>query len=103
MSKEIKFETTKSTAIAVLHDARCELRSAADGGVELAEKLAGGLFRFAKKLTQRLDESTGHALDGVERRLSSSKKSREERNEAKKAEKAEKAAAKQTKRADKAA
>ena len=96
MSKEIKFESSKSTAIAVLHDARTELRTAADSGVELAEKLTGGLFRFAKKLTQRLDESTGEALDGVERRLSSSKKNREARREAKKA-------AKQTKHADKAA
>lgn len=97
MSKEIKFEGSKSTAIAVLHDARTELRTAADHGVELAEKLTGGLFRFVKKLNARLDESSGHALDGVERVLLTSKKSREARREAKKA-------AKQSKRsADKAA
>jgi len=96
MSKEIKFDVTKSAAIAVLHDARSELRTAADNSVELAEKLTTGLFRFAKKLTQRLDESTGGALDDVERVLAKSKKSREDRREAKKA-------AKQIKRADKAA
>ncbi len=96
MSKEIKFESSKSTAIAVLHDARTELRTAADSGVELAEKLTGGLFRFVKKLNQRLDESSGQALDGVERVITSSKKSREARREAKKA-------AKHAKRTDKAA
>jgi len=96
MSKEIKFEASKSTAIAVLHDARTELRTAADGGIELAEKLTGGLFRFVRKLNQRLDESSGKALDSVERALLESKKAREARREAKKA-------AKQIKRADKAA
>ena len=97
MSKEIKFETSKSTAIAVLHDARTELRTAADHGVELAEKLTGGLFRFVKKLNARVDESSGQALDGVERALVTARKSREAKREAKKA-------AKQVKRAaDKAA
>jgi hypothetical protein len=97
MSKEIKFETSKSTAIAVLHDARTELRTAADHGVELAEKLTGGLFRFVKKLNARLDDSSGQALDGVERALVTARKSREAKREAKKA-------AKQVKRAaDKAA
>ncbi len=85
MSKEIKFEGSKSTAIAVLHDARTELRTAADHGVELAEKLTGGLFRFVKKLTARIDESSGQALDGVERVLVTSKKAREAKREAKKA------------------
>ena len=84
MSKEIKFDASKSTAIAVLHDARTELRTAADSGVELAEKLTSGLFRFVRKLNQRLDESSGQALDGVERVLLTSKKSREAKREAKK-------------------
>ncbi len=96
MSKELKFETSKSTAITILHDARTELRTAADSGVELAEKLTSGLFRFVRKLNQRLDESSGQALEGVERALVASRKNREARREAKKA-------AKQTKRADKAA
>lgn len=96
MSKEPKTESSKSTAIAVLHDARTELRTAADSGVELAEKLTGGLFRFVRKLNQRIDQSSGEALDGVERVLATSKKAREARREAKRV-------AKQTKRADKAA
>lgn len=96
MSKETKTDASKSTAIAVLHDARTELRTAADSGVELAEKLTGGLFRFVRKLNARLDHSSGEALDGVERVLATSKKAREARREAKRA-------AKQTKRADKAA
>jgi hypothetical protein len=93
MSKEIKIESSKSTAITILHDARTELRTAADSGVELAEKLTGGLFRFVRKLNQRLDESSGEALDGVERVLTSSKKARE-------AKRAAKRDAKQDKRAD---
>jgi len=96
MSKEIKFDTSKSTAIAVLHDARTELRTAADSGIELAEKLTGGLFRFVRKLNQRIDESSGQALDGVERVLVTSRKNREARREAKKV-------AKQVKRTEKAA
>lgn len=83
MSKEIKFDASKSTAIAVLHDARTELRTAADHSVELAEKLTGGLFRFVRKLNQRIDESSGKALDGVERVLLDSKKAREARRDAK--------------------
>jgi hypothetical protein len=90
MSKETKIESSKSTAITILHDARSELRTAADSGVELAEKLTGGLFRFVRKLNQRLDESSGEALNGVERALASSKKAREAKR-----------AAKQLKRADK--
>lgn len=96
MSKELKFESSKSAAIAVLHDARTELRTAADSGVELAEKLTSGLFRFVRKLNQRLDESGGEALNSVERVLATSKKAREAKREAKKA-------AKQAKRTDKAA
>lgn len=96
MSKELKIESSKSTAIAVLHDARTELRTAADSGIELAEKLTGGLFRFVRKLNARLDQSSGEALDGVERVLASSRQAREARREAKRA-------AKQTKRSDKAA
>jgi hypothetical protein len=86
----------KSTAIAVLHDARTELRAAADSGVELAEKLTGGLFRFVRKLNARLDQSSGDVLDGVERALVNSRKAREARREAKRE-------AKSIKRADKAA
>jgi hypothetical protein len=96
MSKTEAIRDHKSTAIAVLHDARTELRTAADSGIELAEKLTGGLFRFVRKLNQRLDQSSGDVLDGVERVLVNSKKAREARRDAKRD-------AKTTKRADKAA
>lgn len=56
-----------STVVAVLGDARVELRHAVDGGIDLAEKLANGTFRFARKLTQRLDDASSNALGGVDR------------------------------------
>ena len=97
MSKETtKLSETKSTAIAVLHDARSELRTAADSSIELAEKLTGGLFRFVRKLNARVDERSGAVLDGVERTLVNARKAREARREAKHE-------AKQTKKTDKAA
>jgi hypothetical protein len=96
MSKETtKLSETKSTAIAVLHDARSELRTAADSSIELAEKLTGGLFRFARKLNARLDERGGAVLESVERTLANARKVRESRREEKQA--------KQLKKADKAA
>ena len=96
MSKEtFKPSEAKSTAIAVLHDARSELRTAADSSIELAEKLTGGLFRFVRKLNARLDERSGAVLDGVERTLVNARKAREARREEKQA--------KQLKKADKAA
>lgn len=84
---ETKVETTKSeaksvvhlaldvadrsqhTAVAVLQDARMELRSAIDNGLELAEKLAAGTLRFARKLVQKLDDAGNDALVGAERAL----------------------------------
>ena len=43
----------QSTTIAVLQDARTELRVLVDTGIELAEKATQSVFRFAKKVTQR--------------------------------------------------
>lgn len=59
----------QSTVIAVLHDARIELRSAVDSGLELAEKLAAGALRFTRKLVQRADDTSKDALAGAERAL----------------------------------
>ena len=59
----------QSTVIAVLHDARIELRTAVDGGLELAEKIAAGALRFTRKLVQRADETSKDALAGAERAL----------------------------------
>ncbi len=59
----------QSTALAVLQDARTELRAVVDGGIELAEKATASLFRFAKKLTARVDEGVAETLTGAERLL----------------------------------
>ncbi len=62
-------ERGQATAIAVLHDARVELRSALEGGLELAEKLAAGSLRFARKLVEKVDDASANALKGAERAL----------------------------------
>ena len=56
-----------STAIGLLQDARGELRSVVDSGIELAEKAVGSCFRFARKATARVDEGVAETLGGVER------------------------------------
>ncbi len=60
----------QSTAVAVLQDARIELRTAVDHGLELAEKLAAGTLRFARKLVSKIDDASNDALSGAERALS---------------------------------
>ena len=62
-------ERGQATAVAVLQDARIELRTAVDGTIDLAEKLAAGTVRFARKLVQKLDETAADALKGSERAL----------------------------------
>jgi hypothetical protein len=59
----------QSTALAVLQDARIELRTAIDHGIELAEKLTAAGFRFARKAVQRIDEASNETLIGAERVL----------------------------------
>jgi hypothetical protein len=68
----------QSTVIAVLQDARIEIRTLVDNGIELAEKTAAGLFRFARKLTQRVDEGVSETLTGTERLLGGAVKSARE-------------------------
>ena len=68
----------QSTALAVLQDARAELRTAVDHGLELAEKLTAAAFRFTRKAVQRVDEATGETLAGAERVLGSAVKSARE-------------------------
>jgi len=63
-------ERGQSTAVAVLQDARIELRTAVDGTIDLAEKLAAGAVRFARKLVQKVDETATDALKGTEIALS---------------------------------
>jgi hypothetical protein len=59
----------QTTTIAVLQDARGELRTVVEGSIELAEKTSGALFRLARKVTQRLDEGVAETLGGVERTI----------------------------------
>jgi hypothetical protein len=65
----------QSTTIAVLHDARNELRGVVDNGIELAEKASASLFRFAKKLTARVDDAVAETLTSTERLLAGAMKS----------------------------
>jgi hypothetical protein len=60
-------DKSQSTAIAVLQDARAELRTAVDHGIELAEKLSAAAFRFTRKAVQRIDEAGNETLVGAER------------------------------------
>jgi hypothetical protein len=62
-------ERGQSTAVAVLQDARLELRTAVDSTIDLAEKLSAGALRFARKLVQKVDETATDALKGTERAL----------------------------------
>jgi len=68
----------QSTVIAVLQDARIELRTALDGGLELAEKLATGALRFSRKLVQKVDDAGASALGGAERVLANAVKNARE-------------------------
>jgi hypothetical protein len=62
-------DKSQSTALAVLQDARIELRIAVDHGIELAEKLTAAAFRFTRKAVQRVDEATNETLVSAERVL----------------------------------
>jgi hypothetical protein len=68
----------QSTALAVLQDARTELRLAIDGGIDLAEKASAAALRFARKLTQRVDDGVAETLTGVERLIGGAVKSARE-------------------------
>ena len=65
----------QSTAIAVLQDARTELRTFVDSSIELAEKASASAFRFAKKLAQRVDDGVAETLTGAERWIAGAVKS----------------------------
>jgi hypothetical protein len=71
-------DRTQSTAIALLQDARGELRAVIDGGIELAEKAAASAFRFARKVTARVDEGVAETLSGTERLFTGAVKSARE-------------------------
>jgi hypothetical protein len=71
-------DRTQSTAIALLQDARGEIRAVLDNGIELAEKTAASVFRFARKITARVDEGVAETLAGTERLLGGAVKSARE-------------------------
>src|SRR5258705_12062170 len=75
-------ERSQSTALAAINDARVEIRSAVDSGIELAEKLAAGAFRFTKKVVQKVDDVSADTLGGVERLLSNTIRSARETTKA---------------------
>jgi hypothetical protein len=68
----------QSTVLAVLQDARIEIRTAVDQGIELAEKLSTAAFRFSRKAVQRIDDATSETLTGAERVLGGAVKSARE-------------------------
>jgi len=68
----------QSTTLAILNDARTELRTVVDSGIELAEKASASLFRFAKKLTARIDDGVAETLTNTERLIAGAVKSARE-------------------------
>jgi hypothetical protein len=72
----------QSTVIAVLQDARGELRALVDNGIELAEKTAASMFRFARSLTKRVDDAAAETLSGTERLLGNAVKAARETSRA---------------------
>jgi hypothetical protein len=63
-------ERGQTTTIAVLQGARVELKVVFDHGLKLAEKTAASLFRFARKLGERLDQGVAETLGNADRYLS---------------------------------
>ena len=62
-------DKSQSTAIALLQDARIELRTALDHGIELVEKATAAAFRFSRKAVQRIDDAANETLTSAERTL----------------------------------
>jgi hypothetical protein len=57
----------QATTLALLQDARTELRLVIDSGIDLAEKTSASALRLARKLAQRIDEGAAETLGNVER------------------------------------
>jgi hypothetical protein len=71
-------DRTSATALALLSDARAELRAGVAGGIELAENVSRALFRLARKATQRIDEASAETLSAIERTVAGAAKSARE-------------------------
>lgn len=72
----------QTTVIAVLQDARGELRTVVENGIDFAEKGVASLFRFARSFTKRVDEGVSDTLNGAERLLGNAVKSARETTKA---------------------
>lgn len=72
----------QTTVIAVLQDVRGELRTFVENGIELAEKTAGQVFRFARTLTKRVDDAAAETLTSTERLLGNAVQSARETTKA---------------------
>jgi hypothetical protein len=68
----------QSTVIAVCQDLRGELRTLVDNGIELAEKTATQVFRFARTFTKRVDDAAAETLSSTERLLGNAVKAARE-------------------------
>ena len=75
-------ERAESTVIAVLQDARGELRTFVEHGIDFAEKGASALFRFARTFTKRVDDAAAETLTNTERLLGNAVKSARETTKA---------------------
>jgi hypothetical protein len=59
-------ERSQLMTLSMLQDVRIELRGVVDHAIELGDKTTGTVWRLARKLTQRLDDTAGAALGGLE-------------------------------------
>ncbi|HEY3808248.1 MAG TPA: hypothetical protein VGL61_36965 [Kofleriaceae bacterium] len=75
-------DRSQSLAIAVLHDARAEIRAVVDSAIELAEKTTAATFRFSKKLVQRVDDGIGETLTSAEKLIGGAVRSARETTKA---------------------
>jgi hypothetical protein len=75
-------DRSQSLAIAVLHDARAEIRAVIDSAIELAEKTSAATFRFSKKLVQRVDDGVGETLTSAEKLIGGAVRSARETTKA---------------------
>ncbi len=60
-------DRSASTALGLVQDARGELRTAVDSGIDAVEAIVRGAFRFSKRVTARVDELAGELTASSER------------------------------------
>jgi microcompartment protein CcmL/EutN len=60
-----------STVLGLINDARGELRTAVDTGLDAAENAVRGMFRISKRVTARVDELVAELTSASERTVNS--------------------------------